>query len=259
MTQLTTAQPSLEATFSGELIAPGHPDYDDARGLYNGMFDKHPALIARCVNVHDVQAALAHAREHKLIVAVRGGGHSTPGHSSCDGGIVIDTGPMKGVAIDAERHSGRFGAGLTWGEFDAATQAHGLAVTGGRMTTTGIGGLALGSGSGWLERKFGYTCDNLVKAEVVTADGRRVVASHDENADLFWGLRGGSGNFGVVTAFHFQLHPLGRVRRDRADRSRRHAHVPGRDGWGRGAVLARLHARRPGRGRQRHGVHHCAP
>ena len=177
MTQLTNAQPGLEATFSGELIASGHPDYDDARGLYNGMFDKRPALIARCTSAIDVQAALAYARERNLIVAVRGGGHSTPGHSSCDGGIVIDTGPMKSVAIDAKRHTGRFGAGLTWGELDAATQEHGLAVTGGRVTHTGIAGLTLGSGSGWLERKYGPTCANLISAEVVTADGRILRAS----------------------------------------------------------------------------------
>src|SRR5450755_733193 len=211
MTQLTTAQAALEATFSGELIPPGHPDYDDARGLYNGMFDKRPALIARCTNARDVQAALAHAREHDLLVAVRGGGHSTPGHSSCDGGIVIDTGPMKSVAIDAERHTGRFGAGLTWGELDAATQEHGLAVNGGRGTHTGIAGLTLGSGSGWLERKYGATCANLISAELVSADGRILRASANENADLLWGLKGAGGNFGVVTEFEFRLHPVGPI------------------------------------------------
>ena len=211
MTRLTTAQGALEATFSGELIAPGHPDYDDARGLYNGMFDKRPALIARCVNAHDVQAALVHAREHNLIVAVRGGGHSTPGHSSCDGGIVIDTGSMKSVAIDAERHTGRFGAGLTWGELDAATQEHGLAVTGGRVTHTGIAGLTLGSGSGWLERKYGATCASLISAEVVTADGRILRATGDHNVDLLWGLKGGGGNFGVVTEFEYRLYPVGPI------------------------------------------------
>jgi len=211
MTQLTNAQPGLEATFSGELIASGHPDYDDARGLYNGMFDKRPRLIARCTSAIDVQAALAYARERNLIVAVRGGGHSTPGHSSCDGGIVIDTGPMKSVAIDAERHTGRFGAGLTWGELDAATQEHGLAVTGGRVTHTGIAGLTLGSGSGWLERKYGPTCANLISAEVVTADGRILRASADQNADLLWGLKGAGGNFGVVTEFEYRLHPVGPI------------------------------------------------
>jgi len=167
-------QATLEAPFAGELIAPDHPDYDGARQLYNGVHDKRPALIARCTSAGDVQRALALAREHELIVAVRGGGHSIPGYSSCDGGLVIDVGPMKTIEIDVERRSGRFGAGLTWGELDAATQEHGLAVTGGRVTHTGVAGLTLGSGSGWLERKCGITCDSLVSVEVVTAHGRVV-------------------------------------------------------------------------------------
>jgi FAD/FMN-containing dehydrogenase len=205
MSALTT----LEPTFGGELIAPGDPGYDDARGLFNGAIDKRPALIARCAGPEDVRIALAHARERRLVVAVRGGGHSAAGHSSCDGGIVIDTGPMKGIDIDVEGRTGRFGAGLTWGELDAATQRDGLAVTGGRVTHTGIAGLTLGSGSGWIERKCGSTCENLISAQVVTADGCVLRASADENADLLWGLKGAGGNFGVVTEFEFRLHPVG--------------------------------------------------
>jgi FAD/FMN-containing dehydrogenase len=197
--------------FAGELIGPDHPRYDEARSVFNGMFDKRPALIARCTGPQDVRAALAHAREQNLVVAVRGGGHSIPGHSSCDGGIVIDTSPMKRVEIDARGRTGRFGAGLTWGELDAATQEHGLAVTGGRVTHTGVAGFTLGSGSGWLERKYGATSQSLLSAEVVTADGRVVRASATEHAELFWGLRGGGGNFGVVTEFEFRLHPVGPI------------------------------------------------
>lgn len=204
-------QTALVSKFAGELIGPDDPGYEQARRVFNGAFDKRPALIARCTGPTDVQAALAHAREQDLLVAVRGGGHSISGYSCCDDGLVIDTGPMKRVQIDVERRTGRFGAGLTWGEFDAATQQHGLAVTGGRVTHTGVAGLTLGSGSGWIERKCGITCDSLISAEVVTADGRVLRASADENADLFWGLKGGGGNFGVVTEFEFRLHPVGPI------------------------------------------------
>ncbi|MCW3064181.1 MAG: FAD-linked oxidase [Solirubrobacterales bacterium] len=206
-----STQTTLHPTFAGELVAPGDPDYDTARALYNGAHDKRPAVIARCTSARDVQLALAHAREHELVVAVRGGGHSIPGHSSCDDGLVIDTGPMKSVGIDVDGRTGRFGAGLTWGEFDAATQAHGLAVTGGRVSHTGIAGLTLGSGSGWIERTCGITCDSLISVEVVTADGCVLRAGADENADLFWGVKGGGGNFGVVTEFEFRLHPVGPI------------------------------------------------
>jgi FAD/FMN-containing dehydrogenase len=202
---------TLDSRFAGELIRPDDPGYDEARQLFNGSIDKRPALIARCTGREDVQAALAHAREHDLVVAVRGGGHSTAGYSSCDDGIVIDTGAMKNVDIDVEARTGRFGAGLTWGELDAATQQHGLAVTGGRVTHTGIAGLTLGSGSGWIDRKLGPTCESLISAEVVTADGRLVRASAAENPDLLWGLKGGGGNFGVVTQFEFRLHPVGPI------------------------------------------------
>jgi FAD/FMN-containing dehydrogenase len=202
---------TLDAQFTGELIRPEDPGYDEARSLFNGSIDKRPALIARCATREDVQAGLAYARDEGLIVAVRGGGHSTAGHSCCDDGIVIDVGPMKNVEIDVEARTGRFGAGLNWGELDAATQEHGLAVTGGRVTHTGVAGLTLGSGSGWIERKFGTTAESLISAEVVTADGQVLRASDDENADLFWGIKGGGGNFGVVTEFEFRLHPVGPI------------------------------------------------
>jgi FAD/FMN-containing dehydrogenase len=202
---------TFDANFTGELIRPDDPGYDTARQLFNGAIDKRPALIARCTGPADVRAALAHAREHGLTVAVRGGGHSAIGYSSCDDGIVIDTGPMKNVDIDVDACTGHFGAGLTWGELDAATQRHGLAVTGGRVTHTGVAGLTLGSGSGWIDRKLGPTCESLLSAEVVTADGRILRASADENSDLLWGLKGGGGNFGVVTEFEFQLHPVGPI------------------------------------------------
>jgi FAD/FMN-containing dehydrogenase len=202
---------TFDANFTGELIRPDDPGYDTARQLFNGAIDKRPALIARCTGPEDVQAALAHAREHGLTVAVRGGGHSAIGYSSCNDGIVIDTGPMKNVDIDVDACTGRFGAGLTWGELDAATQRHGLAVTGGRVTHTGVAGLTLGSGSGWIDRKLGPTCESLLSAEVVTADGRILRASAHENCGLLWGLKGGGGNFGVVTEFEFQLHPVGPI------------------------------------------------
>ena len=206
-----TIQTPPITTFSGELLTPDSPAYEGARSLYNGAFDRRPRLIARCAGPADVAAALAHARREGLVVAVRGGGHSISGYSSCDDGLVIDTGPLKSVDIDLERRTGRFGAGLTWGELDAATQAHGLAITGGRVTHTGIAGLTLGSGSGWLERKLGLTCEHLLSAEVVMADGRVVRASAQENHDLFWGLKGGGGNFGVVTEFEFRLQPIGPI------------------------------------------------
>src|ERR1700730_11344964 len=176
------APATLTSTFAGELIGPDHAAYDEARKLllFNGMHDKRPALIARCTSTSDVQAALSYARTQHLIVAVRGGGHSTPGYSSCDGGVVIDTSPMKRIDIDVENRTGRFGAGLTWAELDAATQRYGLAVTGGRVSHTGVAGLTLGSGSGWLERRYGMTCASLLSAAVVIAGGQVLRASADE-------------------------------------------------------------------------------
>jgi FAD/FMN-containing dehydrogenase len=191
------------------VLVPGTPDYEDARAVFNGMIDRSPAVIARCVDSSDVVSALGYARDQGLAVTVYGGGHGVTGAAVADGAVCIDLRGMKTIDIDAETAVARVGGGCTWGEVDAAGEAHGLAVTGGRMSTTGVGGLALGSGSGWLERMFGYTCDNLLEAEVVTADGRVVTASARENSDLFWGLRGGGGNFGVVTRFTLQMHPVG--------------------------------------------------
>jgi FAD/FMN-containing dehydrogenase len=207
MTTLT----QFRSRFTGDLIVTGDPVYEDARRalLWNGMHDRRPSLIARCTCAQDVQASLAYGRSNDLVVAVRGGGHSTPGYSSCNGGIVIDTSPMKTIDIEVPSRVGRFGAGLTWGEFDTATQAHGLAVTGGRVSHTGVAGFTLGSGSGWLERKYGMAADSLLAAQVVTADGEVLTASGEENPELLWGLKGGAGNFGVVVEFSFRLHPVG--------------------------------------------------
>jgi FAD/FMN-containing dehydrogenase len=201
----------LSGSFAGPILRPGDPGYEEGRAVFNGMFDRHPALIARCSGVADVVAAVGFARDHGLEVAVRGGGHSVPGYATCDDGIVIDLSGMKGVFVDPDARTARADGGVTWGEFDRETQAFGLATTGGRVTTTGIAGLTLGSGSGWLERKFGFTVDNLLSVQMVTATGEVVTASETENPELFWGLRGGGGNFGIVTSFEFRLHPLGPI------------------------------------------------
>lgn len=207
-----TAVQEFAAGFRGESIRPGDDGrYDAARAVFNAMIDRRPAVIARCTGVADVVAAVNFARENELVVAVRGGGHSVPGYGTCEGGIVIDLTPMKGIWVDPGARTARAQAGVTWGEFDRETQQFGLATTGGRVTHTGIAGLTLGSGSGWLERKLGLTCDNLLSAEVVTASGEFLKASESENEDLFWGLRGGGGNFGVVTSFEFRLHPVGPI------------------------------------------------
>ena len=202
---------TLRAGLRGPVIAPDDDDYDAARRTWNATADRRPALVARCTGTADAIRALAFAREHDLLVAVRGGGHSMPGYSTCDGGIVIDLSPMKGVLVDVGRRSVRAQAGVTWGEFDRETQQFGLAVTGGGVSTTGIAGLTLGGGFGWLGRRYGLSSDNLLSADVVTADGRFVRASETEEPDLFWGLRGGGGNFGIVTSFEYQLHDVGPV------------------------------------------------
>ncbi len=212
MPEQTLAAPAVEElarSFGGALLQPGDEGFDEARLVWNGIHDRHPALIARCATPDDVVAAVNFAREHELTVAVRGGGHSAPGYATCDDGIVIDLSPMNNVEVDPDMKTARAEAGTTWGEFDAATQEHGLAVTGGRFSTTGIAGLTLGSGSGWLERKCGLTADNLLSADIVTAAGERVTANAGENPDLFWGIRGGSGNFGIVTSFTYRLHEVG--------------------------------------------------
>jgi FAD/FMN-containing dehydrogenase len=198
-------------TLTTSILTPDHPRYDEARRVFNGAIDRRPALIVECADPRDVVEALAIAEEEGLEVAVRAGGHSGAGYGVNEGGLVIDVRPMKRIEVDLVTSVARVGAGVTWGELDAATQAHGLAVTGGRISSTGVAGLTLGSGSGWLERKLGLTGDNMLGATVVTADGDIVHASEHEHPDLFWGLRGGGGNFGVVTEFELQLHPVGPI------------------------------------------------
>src|SRR4051794_23203055 len=199
----------LREHVEGRVIAPGDGDYDEARALFNAMIDKRPAAIAQCSGIEDVRAAVRFARENDIPTAVRGGGHSVAGMSTVEDGLVIDVRNLKGASVDPAARTVRCGAGLTWAEFDAATQEYGLATTGGRVSTTGVSGLTLGGGSGWLERKYGLTCDNLLAVELVTADGELIRASESEHPDLFWALHGGGGNFGVATAFEFQLYPLG--------------------------------------------------
>jgi FAD/FMN-containing dehydrogenase len=205
---VTTLTAHIDA-FAGEVLTPGQTGYDEARAVFNGAIDRRPALIAQCTDAGDVAAALRHGREQGLPIAVRAGGHSGAGYGVNDGGLVVDVRRLKRVEVDLAAPAVRAGAGLTWAELDAATQAHGLAVTGGRMSDTGVAGLTLGSGSGWLERRHGLTADNLIGATVVTADGDVVRASAHEHPDLFWGLRGGGGNFGVVTEFELALHRVG--------------------------------------------------
>ena len=199
---------TFSSEFKGKLLTPTDTGYDEARKLWNGMVDKRPALIAQCTTTSDVVTAVNHARNNGLVVAVRGGGHNVAGNASCDGGIVIDLRPMKTVSVDPEGLAARAEGGVTWGEYDQATQAHGLASPGGAISSTGVAGLTLGGGFGWLSRSYGLVCDNLLSAEIVAANGEVLTASADENPDLFWAIRGGGGNFGVVTRFEFQLHPV---------------------------------------------------
>src|SRR5438552_3017679 len=198
----------LKASLRGAVIGRDDADYDEARKLYNGMIDKRPLLIARCADVADVITAVNFGRDNGLLLAIRGGGHNGPGLGSCDDGLVIDLSPMKGVRVDAGNRTVRVGPGCTQGDVDHATHPFGLAVPAGIVSTTGVSGLTLGGGTGYLTRKYGLTIDNLLEADVVLADGSFVTASETEHPDLFWALRGGGGNFGVVTSSRFRAHPV---------------------------------------------------
>jgi FAD/FMN-containing dehydrogenase len=200
---------ALAAGVRGEVLRPDDADYDALRQVFNAMIDRHPALIVSCADGGDVVRGVEFARTHGLPLAVRGGGHSVAGNAVCEGGVMLDLSGMKGIRVDPTRRIAVAEPGLTLGEFDRATQAHGLATTLGVVSVTGIAGLTLGGGLGWLNGKYGLACDNLLAAEVVTADGRLLMASATENEDLLWGLRGGGGNFGVVTSFTYRLHPVG--------------------------------------------------
>jgi FAD/FMN-containing dehydrogenase len=195
--------------FQGQQITADHAEYDTARAMWNGAIDRHPRLIARCGGTADVVAAVRYAREHDLEIAVRGGGHNVAGTAVCDDGIVIDLSAMRAVRVDPDRGTVQVQGGALWGDVDRQTQAHGLATTGGIVSHTGVAGLTLGGGIGWLMRKHGLAIDNLLAVDVVTAEGELLRASEDQHPDLFWALRGGGGNFGVVTSFEFRLHPVG--------------------------------------------------
>ncbi|HUI44320.1 MAG TPA: FAD-binding oxidoreductase [Terriglobia bacterium] len=201
----------LRGSLRGELIQPTDAAYDSARKVYNGMIDKRPNFVARCADVADIMSAVLFGRENELLTAIRGGGHNGAGLGTCEGGLVIDLSPMKGVRVDPVARTVRVGAGCVWGEVDHATHAFGMAAPCGFISTTGVAGLTLGGGIGYLTRRYGLTIDNLLSADVVLADGRFVTASADENPDLFWALRGGGGNFGVVTSFEFRIHPVSMV------------------------------------------------
>lgn len=201
----------LAGQLDGSLQRPGDPEYDKARTIWNSMIDRRPALIACCASTTDVVAAVRFAREHDILVSVRGGGHNVAGNAVCDDGLMIDLTLMNDVDVDPIAGTVTAGGGCTLGAIDTASHAHGLAVPAGIVSETGVGGLALGGGVGWLVRKYGMTCDNLISAEVISADGKILTASANENDDLFWGLRGGGGNFGIVTSFKFQAHPVTNV------------------------------------------------
>ena len=206
----TSAQAVLElgSEFKGEAIHPGDPEFDRARAVYNGSIDRRPALIVRPTGAADVMDAVNYARTAQLPIVVRCGGHSVAGTSSCEGGVLVDLSSLKGVNVDPARGTALTQAGVLWGEYDRETQLYGTATPGGRVTTTGVGGFTLGGGYGWLSRKYGLTCDNLVAADIVTADGRLVHVSESENPELLWGLRGAGANFGVVTSYELRLHPI---------------------------------------------------
>jgi FAD/FMN-containing dehydrogenase len=198
----------LDTALTGTVVTPGDPHYEDVREVFNSMITARPAVIARCATPDDVATALAFAADHRLEVAVRAGGHSVSGASLADGGLVIDLRPMNEVSVDVDRRTVTVGGGATWADLDAATQPHHLATTGGRVSTTGVAGLTLGGGSGWLERRFGLACDNLLAVDLVTAAGQRLHVDEESTPDLFWAVHGGGGNFGVATSLTFELHPL---------------------------------------------------
>jgi FAD/FMN-containing dehydrogenase len=206
---ITETDIDLRVRFRGALLRPGEEGYEEARRVWNGAIDRRPALIARCAGADDVVEAIRYARERELPVSVKGGGHAVAGHAVCDGGVMIDLSPMKAIQIDPAARTARAAGGLLWAELDRATQRFGLATTGGIISHTGIGGLTLGGGLGHLMRKHGLTVDNLQAVELVTADGERVRADEASEPELFWGLRGGGGNFGIATAFEYRLHPVG--------------------------------------------------
>jgi FAD/FMN-containing dehydrogenase len=199
----------LRDEFAGQIVEPADPDYDAARAVWNGMVDRYPALVARCEATSDVISAVRFAREQDLVVAVRGGGHSMGGFSTCDGGIVIDTSRMHGARVDPDRRVARVKGGSLLGELDHEAQRFGMACPVGVVSHTGVAGLTLGGGMGRLQRKYGFTIDNLLSVDLVTADGREITVDEEENADLFWGMRGAGANFGVVTSFEFRMHPVG--------------------------------------------------
>ncbi|HKA55899.1 MAG TPA: FAD-dependent oxidoreductase, partial [Candidatus Binatia bacterium] len=202
---------AFKTELRGDLLRPGETGYDEARTVWNAMIDKRPALIACCAGAADVMKTVEFARTHNLLISVRGGGHNVPGNAVCEGGLMINLSRLRGVRVDPVRRTARAGGGATWGDFDHETQAFGLASTGGTDATTGIAGLTLGGGLGWLAGKYGLACDNLLSVDLVTAEGQLLTVSATEHTDLFWGVRGGGGNFGVVTSFEYRLHAIGRV------------------------------------------------
>jgi FAD/FMN-containing dehydrogenase len=211
VSSLSETVTALANTFTGQLLLPSDAGYDEARKVHNGLIDKRPAIIARCRGLADIADAVKMARDRKLEVAVRGGGHNVAGRATIDSGLVIDLSLMKGIHVDPKARTVRAQGGLTWNEFNRETQLHGLATTGGVVSTTGIAGLTLGGGLGWLMGKHALALDNLLSVDVVLADGRILTASEDDNADLFWALRGGGGNFGVAASFEYRLHPVGPI------------------------------------------------
>ena len=231
---------ALRQRFEGQLVLDGDGEFDSLRSVFNGMIDRRPAVIARASSVDDVRAAVNFAREQSLPLSVYGGGHAVTGHAVCEGGVCIDLRLMNGVSVDPDARTAKVGGGALWRDVDVATQEHGLAVTGGRMSDTGVGGLALGSGSGWLERKLGLACDSLRSVRIVTADGAVQTASESENAELFWGTRGGGGNFRGGDGVRV------RPSSDGPSAARRHAHVSGADGTRRAPQFPSGHGERPG-------------